>query len=117
AQRVLVWNEGLDSARAARLARVRVDRDEEVGVLRVGDRRPLLERDEAVAVAREDDLDAGELGLERRAQAPRDVEHDVLLGESAGPDRARVPPAVPRVDDDAVERAARDLDLGRRRDR
>ena len=64
---------GLDALGAGVAARVRVNRQEQVGVLAVGDGRALFERDERVRSARQHDLDAGLL-LQKPLQAQRDVE-------------------------------------------
>ena len=49
-----------------------MDREEEVGLLVVGDRRPVVERDHAVGVARQDDA-AGEQRRGRVAASRRAI--------------------------------------------
>ena len=90
----------LDPLRPRVAAAVGVDREEEVGALRVGDRRPLLEGDEAVRRARHHDL-GSQLLAHEPLHPQGDVEHDVLLLYAAGPDRARIVAAVAGVDHDA----------------
>ena len=65
-----------------------MDRDEEIGTRVVRDRGSLLERNEGVVAARENDLEA--LALEPFGQTSRDIEHEFLLGEPPTPARARV---------------------------
>ena len=84
-----------------------MDRDEEVRCRGVGARGPLLERDEAIVVSREEHPDP--LPREDRSDAPGDVQRDVLLADSVRTDGAGVPPAVARIEDHLrdLARAAR----------
>ena len=67
---------GLDAARLGVSAGVRVNREEQVRLLAVGDRRPLLERHEHVGAAREHHLDA-RLLQQQLLEPQRHVEHEV----------------------------------------
>ena len=64
---------GLDAARRGAGAGVGVDREEQVGACAVGDRGPLLERNEGVGATRHDHFDAGVLGssFSRRSATSR----------------------------------------------
>ena len=77
---------GLDAAGLRVAARVGVDREEQIRAFAVGDRGPLLERNEDVGVAGHDHLDAGLL-LEQLLQPQRDVEHQLRLVDAVA--RAR----------------------------
>src|SRR2546426_311344 len=70
-----------------------------VGVVLVGERRSLVQLDERVAIAREEDVDAP-LRIENRLQALRDVERDLLLEDPGLPFGARLRPSVARIEDD-----------------
>jgi hypothetical protein len=75
--------------------RVGVDRDEQVGLdlARLVDAH--VERQEVVAVARQQRAHV-RLGVDQRLEAARDHQRDVLLARAAPADRARVLAAVPR---------------------
>ena len=75
-------------------ARVGVNREKQIRALAVGDRRALLERDEVVRAAREDDVES-RLCLEQLLQPQRDVEHELGLVDAVGL-RARIVAAVAR---------------------
>ncbi len=85
--------------RAGVAARIRVNRQEQVGVLAIGDRGSLLERNVNVGAAGQHDLDA-ELLLQQLLEAQRDIERQRRFGEALG-DRARIAAAVAGIDDDA----------------
>ena len=90
-----------DALVAHRRERVHVDRDEEVGPLRVREKDAVPEGQRRVAVARHRD---GEVALlEDRLDPGRDVERDVLFPHARA-DGAGVRPAVPRVEDDGTHR-------------
>jgi hypothetical protein len=94
---------------------VRVDRDEEVGLVRARPADAVLELHEIVAGARQHGLHAG-LGIDAVRELLRDRERDRLLARAALADRARVLAAVPGVDRDdevALPVAARDFDRRR----
>ena len=77
------------------LLRVRVNRQEEVRALAVGDGGALFERDELVGAPRQHDLDAGLL-LQQFLEAEGDVEHEFGFGDAVGlraRDRVRRGPA------------------------
>ena len=72
-----------------------MDREEEVGLLVVGDRGAVVERDEQVGVARQHRA-AGEHPGQRGRDALRDLERGVLLLQAARADRAGLRAAVAR---------------------
>ena len=80
-------------------AGVGVNRQEQVGPLAIGDRRPLLQRNEHVGVAGHDHLHTGLL-LQQRLQPQRDVQRQLGFVDAVAL-RARIVPAVAGVDDDA----------------
>ena len=81
---------------------VRVDADEQIGLVVVGERCAGVERHGGIAVAREEDARA-ESRLERRLDAPRNRERDVLLERPLRPGRARLGSAVARIDHDRAQ--------------
>ena len=83
-------------------AGVGVDRDEQVGLVVVGEGGALVERDLLVLVARQEGLQA-ELVRDRRAQLARDRERDVLLERAARALGADLVAAVAGVDDDRAQ--------------
>ena len=85
---------------------VGVQADEEVGLVVVGKRRAIVVVDGAVVVAREQHAHA-EPGFERGLEQAGDRQRDVLLERAAGPLRALVVAAVPRVDHDGADRRER----------
>ena len=98
---------------------IRVEAEEEIGLVVVGDRGPLVERHEPVVVAREKYADA-EARLDQRLEAARDRQRQVLLDNPLGAPGARVLPAMARIDGDRPERRgclAEDWQVGRRRRR
>ena len=101
---VEVEHERLDGLRRLAAARVGVNRQEEIGVLPVGDARPLLEFDERVGPARHHDVDA-RLLLQQLLQTQGHVQHEFrftdLLAERSG-----IVPAMASVDDDARDAEA-----------
>ena len=80
--------------RAAVAARVRVNRQEQIGVLAIGDRGSLLERNVDVGAARQHDLDA-ELLLQQLLEPQRHVQRQRRFGQALG-DRAGIAAAVAR---------------------
>lgn len=81
---------------------VQVNGDEEVGPHRVGDRRALLERDEGVVLAREDDRDPRTQATQHLTRAERDVERERGLLQAKCP-RAVVVAAVTRIEHDTLD--------------
>ena len=76
---------------------VLVDRDEQVGVMLLGDPHAARQRDEAIAVAREHRMNARrrlQLGIERLGN----TEHDSLFHQAATRTRSRIMPTVARID-------------------
>ena len=91
---------GLDAAQIAGIARVAVQREEEIAACGVRERRALLERQVDVPVAGEHRLVAGR--LQDVAHAQRDIERHLLLLEAVDADRPGIVRAVAGVDDDAA---------------
>ena len=87
----------LAALRPPRPAGVRVDRDEEVGLVVVRDRGALVESHVQVLVAGQEHREAARVH-ELRPQLARDGQRDVLLERASGPARARVLSAVAGVD-------------------
>ena len=75
-----------------------MNRQEQVRAFAVGDRRALLERDEVVGAAGQDDLDAGNL-LEQLLETQRDVEHELRFAHALALG-AGIVAAVPGIDHD-----------------
>ena len=90
---------GLDAARLDVAARVRVDRQEQVGLRAVRHLGARFERDVGVVAPRQDHFDAG-LRQQPLLEAVRDVEHEPRLVHPVRL-RAGIVPAVARVDHDA----------------
>ena len=100
-------------ARRARFGRgVRVQTDEEIGLVVVGDRRAVVERHVPVIVAREQDAKT-EPSFEQGLHAPRHGQGQVLFEQTLRAFRALVRSAVARVDGDGPNRRGR-LAEGRR---
>ena len=91
---------GLDAAEIAGVARVAVQREEEIAARGVRERRALLERQVDVPVAGENRLVARR--LQQVAHAQREIERHVLFLEAADADRPGVVRAVAGVDDHAA---------------
>ena len=79
-----------------------MDRQEEVGLCLVGDRRTRLERDEGVVGPRVDHLRT-ELVMEQSAEPQRDVENNILLLNAVNAQRAGVMAAVAGVDHNTID--------------
>ena len=75
-----------------------MDRDEHVGIARVGDGRPLLERHRFVPLARHHRVEASRLHFE--SQASCDIERHELLRDAVGARGAVARAAVARIDGD-----------------
>src|SRR5581483_986551 len=88
----------LDAAGVRIRTRVYMERDEKIGRFRVGDRRPLFERNEAIVLPREHHFYAQRFEL--LAELLRNAEHDVFFGDAVDADRARVLAAVAGIEDD-----------------
>ena len=105
-QRVRVGGEvqivGLDAAGRRVGAGIGVDRNEQIGLVLVGDGGPGFQRDEGVIVAGEDDV-GSQASLQQAAQPQRDVQHQVLLHQAVGADGPSVVPAMPGVHHDAAD--------------
>ncbi len=97
------------------LGGVGVNRDEQVGLQAARDAVAFLKHQIAVVRAGERDADAAR-GDQVVANRARDAERDVLFALAAVRiDRARIVPAVPRVDhDERQARIGRPLDFGQR---
>ncbi len=78
--------------------RVGVDAEEDVGLMVVGERRPIVVRDDAVVFAREEHPQA-EAAFDQRAQPARHRERDVLLERAARSLRAKFVATVTGIDD------------------
>ena len=85
------------------VARIRVNRNEEVGLRFVGDGGALLERNERIVLARVDHFSARQLLLDQATQAQRNIETQILFHQPVWPDRAGVVTAVARIDHDAAD--------------
>ena len=79
--------------------RVRVQADEQVRLVVVGDRRALVVRHDAVVVAREEHPDA-KPGVEHAPQSPGHVQHQVLFEHAARAPCALLVAAMPGIDHD-----------------
>ena len=79
-----------------------MDRDEQVGLYLARFLDAHIERQEVVAVAREQGAHV-RLGIDQGLQPPRDHQRDVLLARAAAAERARILAAVAGVDDDGGE--------------
>ncbi len=79
--------------------RIRVNRQEQIRVLAIGERRAVRQRDEFVGAPGEDHFDAVHF-LQQLLDAQRDVQHELRFGDAFAL-RAWVAAAVPWVDDDA----------------
>ena len=91
--------EYLDAGGGRSHRRVGVQAEEQVGLVVVGERGPLIDRDVLVAVAREQHAHA-ETALERGLQPACDRERDVLLQRPAGTLHAAIVAAVAGIDHD-----------------
>ena len=79
-----------------------MDREEQVGLRLIRDRRPRLQRNKRVVRPRINHLRAQPL-VQQLAQPQRHIQHNVLLLDAAHAHRARVVPAMPRIDHDAPD--------------
>ena len=79
-----------------------MDRNEQVGLLLVGDRGASLQRNESVVLAGKDHVSA-EAGLQQLAQSPADVEHQIFFLQAIGTDGAGIVSAVAGIDHDPAD--------------
>jgi len=92
-----------DTARFAAIARIRVNRDEQVRVGAVGDRRTLFQRDVPVVLACVDHFRIRNVFFDQLTQPQRHIEAKVLFEQTVRPHDARVVPPVARINRDAVD--------------
>ena len=76
-----------------------MDRDEQVGLLLVRDRRPRLQRNEGVVLARVDHFGA-QPRFQQLAQPPSHVDDQVFFQQPVWTDRSRVVPAMAGINHD-----------------